>query len=44
MDFARRTAPAGKLAVVVSAPLTAGEDWRRMQPGELRVFTDGQAA
>ena len=42
VDFARNTTPQDKVAVVVTAPLTVNEDWKQMQPGELRVFLDGQ--
>jgi predicted glutamine amidotransferase len=28
--------------VVVTAPLTVNEQWTQFQPGELKVFVDGQ--
>jgi predicted glutamine amidotransferase len=30
--------------VVVTAPLTTNENWIGFEPGELRVFVDGQSA
>ena len=39
-----RTAAINQLkAVVVTAPLTTNEQWIAFEPGELRVFVDGQA-
>ncbi len=43
IDFAHHTTPQDRVAVVVTAPLTVNEDWQQMQPGELRVFVDGEA-
>jgi glutamine amidotransferase len=43
IDFARNTSPQDKVAVVVTSPLTTNENWTAFAPGELRVFTDGQA-
>src|ERR1043165_7844270 len=43
IDFARNTTPQDKGAVVGTAPLTTNENWTRFEPGELRVFVDGQA-
>jgi glutamine amidotransferase len=42
VDFASLTTPADRVAIVATEPLTAGEDWRAMAPGELRVFVRGQ--
>jgi glutamine amidotransferase len=42
VDFARNTSPTDKVAVVVTAPLTVNESWTPFQPGELKVFVDGQ--
>ena len=42
IDFARNTTPQDKVAVVVTAPLTVDEPWVPFQPGELKVFVDGQ--
>jgi glutamine amidotransferase len=44
IDFARNTTPQDRVAVVVTAPLTTNENWTALQPGELRVFVDGEAA
>ena len=41
VDFATLTTPHDRVAVVATEPLTAGEDWRPMAPGELRVFVQG---
>jgi glutamine amidotransferase len=43
VDFAQHTSPEDKVAVVVTAPLTVNEQWTQFQPGELKVFVDGQA-
>ena len=43
VDFGAHTAPTDRVAVVATQPITAGEDWQAMAPGELRVFVDGQA-
>ncbi len=43
IDFAKHTSPQDKVAVVVTAPLTTNERWTQMQPGELRVFVEGEA-
>jgi predicted glutamine amidotransferase len=42
VDFAQHTSPEDKVAVVVTAPLTVNERWTQFQPGELKVFVDGQ--
>jgi glutamine amidotransferase len=42
IDFAQHTSPDDKIAVVVTAPLTVNETWTQFQPGELKVFVDGQ--
>ena len=41
--LARNTSPDDKVAVVVTAPLTVNESWTQFQPGELKVFVEGQA-
>jgi len=41
VDFAALTSPQDRVAVVATQPLTAGEPWTAMAPGELRVFVDG---
>ncbi len=43
VDFAQHTSPQDKVAVVVTAPLTVNERWTQFQPGELKVFVDGEA-
>jgi glutamine amidotransferase len=42
VDFAALTTPADRVAIVATEPLTAGEDWHAMVPGELRVFVRGE--
>ena len=42
VDFAQHTTPQDKVAVVVTAPLTVDEQWTAFQPGELKVFVDGE--
>jgi predicted glutamine amidotransferase len=42
VDFAQHTTPQDRVAVVVTAPLTVNEQWTAFQPGELKVFVDGQ--
>jgi glutamine amidotransferase len=42
IDFADHTTPNDRVAVVVTAPLTTNEPWVAFDPGELRVFVDGQ--
>ena len=44
IDFASATTPQDRVAVVVTAPLTTNEQWIAFEPGELRVFVDGQAS
>ncbi|HEY6133964.1 MAG TPA: class II glutamine amidotransferase [Rubrivivax sp.] len=41
VDFAALTSPTDRVAVVATEPLTHGEAWQSMAPGELRVFVDG---
>jgi predicted glutamine amidotransferase len=41
VDFGALTTPADRVAVVATEPLTAGETWTAMAPGELQVFVDG---
>ncbi len=43
VDFAPLTTPSDRVAIVATEPLTAGEHWQRMAPGELHVFVGGQA-
>ena len=44
IDFARTTTPTDKVAVVVTAPLTTNEAWTAFEPGEVKVFVDGNLA
>jgi predicted glutamine amidotransferase len=41
VDFAALTSPRDRVAVVATEPLTSGEPWTAMAPGELQVFVDG---
>ena len=43
VDFAPLTTPDDRVSVVATAPLTEGEDWQALLPGELRVFVGGRA-
>jgi glutamine amidotransferase len=42
VDFAAHTTPNDRVAIVATEPLTAGEPWQAMAPGELRVFVRGE--
>lgn len=42
VDFGPVTTPHDRVALVATQPLTRGEPWTAMAPGELRVFVDGQ--
>lgn len=44
VDFAQVAQPGDRVAVVVTEPLTANEAWAAFEPGELKVFVDGQTA
>ncbi len=44
VDFAAHTQPTDRVIVVATEPLTEGEDWTPMDPGEMRVFVDGARA
>jgi glutamine amidotransferase len=41
VDFAAHTTPSDRVAVIVTEPLTAGEPWTALAPGELLAFVDG---
>jgi predicted glutamine amidotransferase len=41
VDFAALTSPSDRVAIVATEPLTEGETWQRIAPGELMVFVDG---
>jgi predicted glutamine amidotransferase len=41
VDFGALTQPSDRVAVVATQPLTTGEAWQAIAPGELKVFVDG---
>ncbi len=41
VDFAQQTGQGDRVAIVATEPLTSGEPWGPMAPGELRVFVGG---
>lgn len=41
VDFSEVTTPQDRVAVIVTEPLTNNETWSQFQPGELKVFVDG---
>jgi predicted glutamine amidotransferase len=41
VDLAALTSPTDRIAIVATEPLTRGEAWTAMAPGELRVFVGG---
>jgi glutamine amidotransferase len=44
VDFATLTAPNDRVVIVATEPLTKGETWLPIAPGELRVFVQGAQA
>ena len=42
VDFSHVTTPNDRVAIIVTEPLTTNERWTQFQPGELKVFVDGQ--
>jgi glutamine amidotransferase len=44
VDFAMLTAPTDRVVIVATEPLTKGESWRPIAPGELQVFVRGAPA
>ncbi len=42
VDFSQVTTPNDRVVIIVTEPLTANESWTAFQPGELKVFIDGQ--
>ena len=44
VDLAALTSPSDRVAVIATEPMTRGEAWNAMAPGELRVFVDGVSA
>lgn len=43
VDFGALTKASDRVAVVATQPLTTGEAWQAIAPGELKVFVDGTA-
>jgi glutamine amidotransferase len=41
VDLSELNGPQDRLVIIVTEPLTINENWVAMQPGELRVFSDG---
>lgn len=41
VDFSEVTTPNDRVAVIVTEPLTANENWLPFAPGELKMFVDG---
>ena len=44
VDFANYTTPEDRVAVIATQPLTDNEIWTRLEPGDLVMFQDGEAA
>ena len=44
VDFSSLTTPDDRVVIVATEPLTAGEPWQPIAPGDLRVFVGGEAA
>ena len=42
INFAEHADPSDRVAVVVTAPLTADESWIDLKPSELAVFVEGR--
>ena len=42
VDFAAHTTPQDRVAIVATAPLTQGEPWQALGPGEMRVLVGGR--
>ena len=42
VDFSHVTTPNDRVAIIVTEPLTTNEQWTQFEPGELKVFVDGQ--
>jgi len=43
VDFAAHTTPQDCVAIVATAPLTHGEAWQAMAPGQMQVFAGGRS-
>jgi predicted glutamine amidotransferase len=41
VDFSQVTTPNDRVAIIVTEPLTANENWQRFAAGEMKVFVDG---
>ena len=41
VDFAEQTQPGDRVAIIATQPLTSGEPWVAMQPGQLLAFVEG---
>jgi glutamine amidotransferase len=41
INFAQHTSPSDRVAVIATTPLTSNEEWTSFQPGQLKVFVDG---
>jgi glutamine amidotransferase len=42
VDFAQHTTPQDRVAIVATTPLTQGEVWQAMAPGEMQVLVGGR--
>jgi predicted glutamine amidotransferase len=42
MDFSQTNTPEDRIAVVATQPLTEGENWRKLEAGDLLLLKDGQ--
>ena len=42
VDFGALTSPRDRVALIATEPLTQGEPWQALAPGEMRVFVEGR--
>jgi glutamine amidotransferase len=42
MDFSQTNSADDRIAIVATQPLTRGENWRKLEAGELLLLRDGQ--
>ena len=42
VDFSQVTTPQDRVAIIVTAPLTANETWLPFASGEMKVFVEGE--
>ena len=42
VDFAAHTTPQDRVAIIATTPLTEGEPWHALAPGEMRVLVGGR--